>query len=66
MSVVIVQVGQCGNQLGGALLDKLHGEAVSSSSSSFTKCCFSRFFYSSTSGLSTIWHGTHNTHPLHF
>lgn len=31
MSVVTVQLGQCGNQVGGALFDVLAGEALSAS-----------------------------------
>ena len=48
---IVVQVGQCGNQLGDALFDRLYCEASGSRNNEFSSACFRRFFSTETGGL---------------
>lgn len=45
MSVVTVQLGQCGNQIGTLLFSTLHGDAISSSSSHYSDVSLDRYFH---------------------
>ena len=48
---VVVQVGQCGNQLGNSLFDRLFNEADCSRNKEFSLSSFKRFFTTKTEGL---------------
>ncbi|XP_063683557.1 tubulin delta chain-like [Bolinopsis microptera] len=45
---IVVQVGQCGNQLGDALFDRLYCEASGCKDKEFSSACFRRFFSTET------------------
>ena len=51
---IVVQVGQCGNQLGDALFDRLYCEASSSRNKEFSAACYRRFFSTKTGGSSVL------------
>ena len=48
---LVVQVGQCGNQLGNSLFDRLFNEADCSRNKKFSLSSFKRFFSTKTEGL---------------